>query len=520
MRTYSDHNTTPLIFHNLNRYARLPISICLQAYSIFGIIYGFTWQWASYFDLFFAVLFFSLFTVAFIGCMKWKRSAWYALMALSILGITYNLIYIFLFGEILEPPDYAQPLVRIIGDFCVAIYYLKRKPLFGNITDSVPNSKKEFSEIQPTSTKEEPVKSEPCISLDTQNMVTDDEFVFFDDYDLDSDDEFNFFDDYDLDSDEETSDADNNKQPFEETVPFKLFKRIQFMAEGFCDNSIIFPYGATLKDKEVSYTYVYFLYSTANIQHNYFDRQVFRDALTYIIYTFKTIYDYTDEMLESMYSFQHEKLKSFVTIHDECIRIEESNLFEYTERVIAEFPNASFEDPALADASFAEFFTYALDDIRAFKEENSSFKTHAKEEHTTKNHVLDSTKPKKFFCKENTPLILCIIALLGSLAGNIYQSNLAQQLKTQSVNIQNDLTDALNHKDYYKKKLSETENAYSEIINEYNFFHRFAVITTDYDSYYHSYNCDRIGDDGFYIFNVENAKYQAIRPCPNCSPPQ
>ncbi|WP_312070357.1 hypothetical protein [Anaerotignum propionicum] len=152
MKTYTDRTTAPLIFHDINRYVRLPISICIQAFNIFGLIYGFTWQWFDYFDLSFAVLFLILFIIAFIGCMKWKPSAWYALIALCALGITYNLLYLLLFGTILEAPDYAKPLVQIIGDICVTIYYLKRRPLFFSSAETTNLNTEES--IQPISTEE------------------------------------------------------------------------------------------------------------------------------------------------------------------------------------------------------------------------------------------------------------------------------------------------------------------------------------------------------------------------------
>lgn len=525
MKTYTDRTTAPLIFHDINRYARLPLTICFQAFNIFGLFIGFTYQWYEYLDLSFAISNFVLLVIAFIGCMKWKPSAWYSLIALSALGIIYNILYLLILATFIQSSDFVKPIAQIIADICIAIYYIKRQPLFFSAIESqlkMNNEQSEASAVTPLAQAEmaiqEPSKNE---STDA-SIYADDDNNYYNDSDFFDD--SGFFDEYDStpDTDMDEPKRENPNQSFVETVPFKLFKRIQFMAEGFCDNTTIFPYGATLKDKEVSYIYVYFLYSHANVHHNYFDKQIFTDALAYIRYTFKEVYNYTDEMLEIMYHTQREKLEIFLTTHAEYIDNgdnQEPNLFGYTESIIKQFPNASFEDAAMVDVIFAEFFYNALEEIQIFKDEISASESNEKDKYPL-NSNSNITQTKKFFCKENTNLILCIIALIGSIIGNIYQSNLNQSLTLDVINLQNDYSETIEFKNRYKSSLYDLKNSYSEMIKEYNFYHNYAVIVFENDPYYHTYDCDHVDDNSFWIYNVEAAISEGYQPCPYCNPPQ
>lgn len=48
------------------------------------------------------------------------------------------------------------------------------------------------------------------------------------------------------------------------------------------------------------------------------------------------------------------------------------------------------------------------------------------------------------------------------------------------------------------------------------FFRHHAGIVTTTGSKYHHYGCPHIGDNGFYIYNIENAKGQGYTPCLDC----
>ena len=55
-----------------------------------------------------------------------------------------------------------------------------------------------------------------------------------------------------------------------------------------------------------------------------------------------------------------------------------------------------------------------------------------------------------------------------------------------------------------------------KVQDEYDYFHKHAVFCSDWNNYYHSYECSDWDTSGFYIFNTENAKYQGYRACPRC----
>lgn len=77
--------------------------------------------------------------------------------------------------------------------------------------------------------------------------------------------------------------------------------------------------------------------------------------------------------------------------------------------------------------------------------------------------------------------------------------------------------DALS-KDY--TALSEDYDAlaegYDEIWPEYDFFTDFAVICSDQNKYYHTYECEDWDRSAFWIYNLDAAKGKDFTPCPNC----
>lgn len=67
--------------------------------------------------------------------------------------------------------------------------------------------------------------------------------------------------------------------------------------------------------------------------------------------------------------------------------------------------------------------------------------------------------------------------------------------------------------DTYGSLYSEYEN----ILEVYDFFMEFAVICSDDSTnYYHTYFCNDINWNGFWIFNIDYAKSEGWEPCPNC----
>ena len=66
------------------------------------------------------------------------------------------------------------------------------------------------------------------------------------------------------------------------------------------------------------------------------------------------------------------------------------------------------------------------------------------------------------------------------------------------------------------QKYADLKAEYSNIVDEYNFFHDYAVIVTEHGTKYHHYGCYHIKDQDFYIYNIDNAKHQGYTPCKDC----
>ncbi len=60
------------------------------------------------------------------------------------------------------------------------------------------------------------------------------------------------------------------------------------------------------------------------------------------------------------------------------------------------------------------------------------------------------------------------------------------------------------------------KEGYRSISDEYNFFHKYAVIVTTTGSKYHRYDCHYVENSDIYIYNIENAKYKGYTPCSDC----
>lgn len=106
-------------------------------------------------------------------------------------------------------------------------------------------------------------------------------------------------------------------------------------------------------------------------------------------------------------------------------------------------------------------------------------------------------------------IIICVLILLSVGLGS-YSFYLNKQYA------------ALDHKcERFKARVQELKDEAKEINAEYNFFHNSAVMVTEYGKRYHSYGCKHLeNSDGYYIYNIENAKYQGYTPCQDCNPPQ
>lgn len=123
--------------------------------------------------------------------------------------------------------------------------------------------------------------------------------------------------------------------------------------------------------------------------------------------------------------------------------------------------------------------------------------------------VTSSEKPKEH---SNLPLIVCVVLLVCSLAGNAYLYNQNSELSHEAQLWGNKYSEKLND-------LDNLQNKYNAIYDEYSFYHNGAVIVTESGSRYHTYDCYH-WDYPIWIYNTENAKYKGYTPCKDCNPPQ
>ena len=68
----------------------------------------------------------------------------------------------------------------------------------------------------------------------------------------------------------------------------------------------------------------------------------------------------------------------------------------------------------------------------------------------------------------------------------------------------------------YNVGYSKGYRYYEDIKDEYNFYHKHAVIVTTTGQKYHRHSCYHISGRRFYIYNTENAKAKGYTPCLDC----
>ncbi len=105
--------------------------------------------------------------------------------------------------------------------------------------------------------------------------------------------------------------------------------------------------------------------------------------------------------------------------------------------------------------------------------------------------------------------ILCIVLALSlSVAAVVYHNNAIDNAYYEGINS--------GYTKGYDKGYDEGYGYYKKIKNEYNFFHKYAVIVTKTGKRYHKYDCYHIKDRTFYIYNISMAKSKGYTPCLDC----
>ena len=108
---------------------------------------------------------------------------------------------------------------------------------------------------------------------------------------------------------------------------------------------------------------------------------------------------------------------------------------------------------------------------------------------------------------------IIIILILSIVVGAIVYHNYA---KKEAYNTGHNAGYSKGYNRGYDKGYDEGYDKYKEIKDEYNFYHKYAVITTNAGKKYHKYDCYHIKNRSFYIYNIDNAKAQGYTACLDC----
>lgn len=119
-----------------------------------------------------------------------------------------------------------------------------------------------------------------------------------------------------------------------------------------------------------------------------------------------------------------------------------------------------------------------------------------------------STKPPKSL-RKIVLIILCVVFLISFVTiAIVYHNNAIEKAYNRGHLVGEGIG--------YKKGYAEGRELYTEIKDEYRFFHNYAVIVTSTGKKYHRYNCHHIKNRTFYIYNTSNAKAQGYTACLDC----
>lgn len=129
-------------------------------------------------------------------------------------------------------------------------------------------------------------------------------------------------------------------------------------------------------------------------------------------------------------------------------------------------------------------------------------------------------------------VLLCTVALLinkyNASAKTIaeYESTIDKQkeaiatLSKQYIDYVKETEDLSNEIETLQSKNSELVNVLIDTDIERSFWHEYAVIVTSTGSKYHTYGCQHVDGQKFWIYNIEAAKAKGYTACLDCSPPQ
>ena len=130
MMKFYTRELTPLRFHKLYHYVLTPFNILNILYIFVSLIIN---KQFSILTVVYNGLLLAACILTFIGCFKFKKYAWWAIMAGFLMEIFYSVYFVAFYAVTL--PDYVMAAVNQVGWRFVAVimmgvYYYKRKPLF------------------------------------------------------------------------------------------------------------------------------------------------------------------------------------------------------------------------------------------------------------------------------------------------------------------------------------------------------------------------------------------------------
>lgn len=121
----------PMKFHKLYHLVVTPVNILLSVYTLVTLFSG--KDSPGLITVAYEGLLIVACVLTFIGCFKFKKYAWWAIMLGFGLEMFYD-IYFLIFYTVLSPDFFidalSQVLWRMVAVVFMFIYYLKRRPLF------------------------------------------------------------------------------------------------------------------------------------------------------------------------------------------------------------------------------------------------------------------------------------------------------------------------------------------------------------------------------------------------------
>lgn len=143
---------------------------------------------------------------------------------------------------------------------------------------------------------------------------------------------------------------------------------------------------------------------------------------------------------------------------------------------------------------------------------------------STKNY--ENTKKNKLF--KNKFLILSILVIAVSVAGNIYLYSNNIKLNNNINELNNNIIDLNKSVDNWKSDYYSIKNETSNAVNFYirynytvDFYTNHACVVSTTGEKYHTCDCKYTNNfDSFYIFNIEYAESLGYTPCSVCNPPK